>query len=368
MAQYRYPTKNGTLWLAKFEYIDPKSGKKESVYKRGFRTKSAARIFEEEFLENLADDNEMEEEESPTFDEVFEELLNSHKNKEMKASTLETKFNIFNNYILPVFGEMKIDEISADDIAKWQEYIKKQKSKKGTLLSQAYLRTIQCQFNTIINYARDKGYIICNPLVDIKNMGVKGKRVEFWSQQEYAKFAHYAMGYPECYYAFEVLYWCGLREGEMFALTREDIDLDNAVIHVNKTYHRARGEDYITEPKTESSIRTVSMPSFLLDELIEYFDMLYDLQPTDRVFRIPKSVLERTFRVATEEAGLKRITIHGLRHSHVSLLIKSKFDIFEISKRIGHKSIKTTQDTYGHLFDEVQKAIANELDVLRRAV
>lgn len=65
-------------------------------------------------------------------------------------------------------------------------------------------------------------------------------------------------------------------------------------------------------------------------------------------------------------AGLKPITIHGLRHSHVSLLISKRYDIFEVSKRIGHKSVKTTQDTYGHLFDEVQKSIANDLDGMRR--
>ena len=60
------------------------------------------------------------------------------------------------------------------------------------------------------------------------------------------------------------------------------------------------------------------------------------------------------------------ITIHGLRHSHVSLLISKKYDIFEVSKRIGHKSVKTTQDIYGHLFDDVQKSIANDLNMIRR--
>lgn len=68
----------------------------------------------------------------------------------------------------------------------------------------------------------------------------------------------------------------------------------------------------------------------------------------------------------SDQAGLKRITIHGLRHSHVSLLISKKYDIFEVSKRIGHKSVKTTQDIYGHLFDDVQKSIANDLNMIRR--
>ena len=109
-----------------------------------------------------------------------------------------------------------------------------------------------------------------------------------------------------------------------------------------------------------------SMPAFLCDELREYIDMLYFPAPDQRIFTITKSKLTNRFHKLSEEAGLRRITVHGLRHSHVSLLISKKYDIFEVSKRIGHKSIKTTQDIYGHLFDEVQKTIANDLDSLRR--
>ncbi len=108
------------------------------------------------------------------------------------------------------------------------------------------------------------------------------------------------------------------------------------------------------------------MPAFLCDELREYIDMLYFPDPNQRIFAITKSKLTHRFHKLSEEAGLRRITVHGLRHSHVSLLISKKYDIFEVSKRIGHKSIKTTQDIYGHLFDEVQKTIANDLDSLRR--
>lgn len=92
----------------------------------------------------------------------------------------------------------------------------------------------------------------------------------------------------------------------------------------------------------------------------------YFPDPNQRIFAITKSKLTHRFHKLSEEAGLRRITVHGLRHSHVSLLISKKYDIFEVSKRIGHKSIKTTQDIYGHLFDEVQKTIANDLDSLRR--
>ena len=197
-------------------------------------------------------------------------------------------------------------------------------------------------------------------------MGVKDKRVQFWTAEEYERFAYCAMNMPEYYYAYEVLYWCGLREGEMLALTLSDIDLVRATISITKTFQRVKKKDVVTTPKTPSSVRTVSMPAFLCDELQEYIEMLYEPKPEERIFKISKSKLTQNFHKLSEEAGLKRITVHGLRHSHVSLLISKKYDIFEISKRIGHKSIKTTQDIYGHLFDDVQKSIANDLDNIRR--
>ena len=125
-------------------------------------------------------------------------------------------------------------------------------------------------------------------------------------------------------------------------------------------------KDIITSPKTPSSVRKVSMPTFLCDELREYIGLLYEPTREQRLFKVSKSKLSNNFHLLSDEAGLKRITIHGLRHSHVSLLISKKYDIFEVSKRIGHKSVKTTQDIYGHLFDDVQKSIANDLDKLRR--
>ena len=186
-------------------------------------------------------------------------------------------------------------------------------------------------------------------------MGIKDKRVEFWTPEEYERFAYYAMEYPQYYYVYEMLYWCGLRLGEMLALTLNDIDLENGIISVTKTYNHLNGEDIISTPKTPNSVRKVSMPAFLCDELKEYIGLQYEPTREQRIFQISKSKLANNFHLLPDEAGLKRITIHGLRHSHVSLLISKKYDIFEVSKRIGHKSVKTTQDIYGHLFDDIQR-------------
>ena len=368
MPQHKYQLQSGTKWIAKFRYFDPKTGQNKVEYKRGFDTKREAKKYEEDFLEALAR-KEMpvpEEEIERTYGDVFHEYMASHRRDDMKESTLGTKLEIFEHHIFPVFEDMLIEQITPDDIAEWQMTIKNKTYGNGKHYSAAFQRTIQSQFNTIINYAVSKGYITCNPMADVKNMGIKDKRVEFWSPEEYERFAIEAMKYPRMYYAYEVLYWCGLREGEMLALTPADIDFNNKTLSVTKTYMRLNGKDYITPPKTNSSIRVVSMPTFLCDELKEYLAMLYSPSPDQRIFMMDKSKLLNTFHKISDDVGLKRITIHGLRHSHVSLLISKKYDIFEVSRRIGHKSIRTTQDIYGHLFTDVQKTIADDLDAFRR--
>ena len=147
----------------------------------------------------------------------------------------------------------------SDDIANWQNEIKYVVQPNGKHFSESYLRTIQSQFNSIINYALNKGYMKSNPLVDIKNMGIKDKRVEFWTPEEYEKFAYYAMEYSQYYYAYEVLYWCGLRIGELLALSLSDIDFEGGIISVTKTYNQLSGREIISTPKTPSSVRKVSI-------------------------------------------------------------------------------------------------------------
>lgn len=371
MPQYKYPVKNGIKWMVKFNYTDPKSGKAKTEYKRGFASKREAKKYEEDFIENLITPEETEIEPIRTFGEVFQEYLMSHKRADIKESTLETKFNIFNKHIFPTFEEKQVDTITDDDIANWQNEIKSVVQPNGKHFSESYLRTIQSQFNSIINYALNKGYMKSNPLVDIKNMGIKDKRVEFWTPEEYEKFAYYAMEYPQYYYAYEVLYWCGLRIGELLALTLSDIDFEGGLISVTKTYNHLSGREIISTPKTPSSVRKVSkttksnrmitMPEFLSEELESYIGMLYGLNENDRIFQISKSYLHHEMDRGVKLSGVKRIRIHDLRHSHVSLLINMGYSAVAIGERVGHESVEITY-RYAHLFPTIQTEMAENLN------
>ena len=95
-----------------------------------------------------------------------------------------------------------------------------------------------------------------------------------WTKDEYLQFIETLKGKPASYYAFETLYWCGLRLGEMLALTPADFVFERKIIHVTKSFQRIKGEDIITPPKNEKGIRRVLMPDFYADKIQAYIDSL----------------------------------------------------------------------------------------------
>ena len=186
----------------------------------------------------------------------------------------------------------------------------------------------------------------------------------FWTKAEYQRFADAMMDKPISYYAFEMLYWCGIREGELLALTPADFDFEAGTVKISKSYQRLHGEDVITTPKTKKSNRTIKMPNFLCDEMKDYLGMLYGIKKKERIFTITKSYLHHEMDRGAKEAGIKRIRIHDLRHSHISLLIDMGFSAVAIADRVGHESIEITY-RYAHLFPSKQTEMADKLDFER---
>ena len=173
------------------------------------------------------------------------------------------------------------------------------------------------------------------------------------------------MDKPLAYYAFEVLYWTGIREGELLALTPADFDLTAGTVSINKSYQRIDGKDIITDPKTPKSKRVIRMSDFLIDEMRECIRMLYGIEDDQRIFSFSKSYLHHEMDRGVKATGLKRIRIHDLRHSHVSLLIELGFSAVAIADRVGHESIEITY-RYAHLFPSKQKEMANRLGELKK--
>ncbi len=155
-----------------------------------------------------------------------------------------------------------------------------------------------------------------------------------------------------------------MREGEMLALSMEDIDLENCQIHITKTYYRMNRTDIITEPKTDNSVRTIEIPVFLVNEIMNYWNRLYQYPKNERLFPVVAEAVQHTMKRHIDKAGVKKIDVHSLRHSHCAYLIKQGIQPLIIKERLGHKDIKITLNTYGHLYPSEQKKVASLLDKL----
>lgn len=347
---------NGT-WYAMFRYTDWKGERKQKC-KRGFATKREALDWEQEFLRQKRADVDM-------IFESFVTLYEKDIKPRLKENTWLTKESIIQKKILPYFGQRKLSEITAKDVIAWQNEIRSQKDKNGCLLSSTYLKTIHNQLSAIFNHAVRYYDLRLNPAAKAGNMGTEErKEMLFWTKEEYQKFSDAMMDKPMSYYAFEMLYWCGIREGELLALTSADFDFDKETVSINKSYQRLKGRDVITTPKTKKSNRIIKLPQFLSVEMQEYLKMLYGAKPDDRIFPVTKHYLKHEMERGCKATGVKRIRIHDIRHSHVSLLIDMGFTALAIADRVGHESIDITY-RYAHLFPSRQTEMAGKLNMER---
>ena len=300
---------NGT-WYVMTRYVDWQGNHKQKC-KRGFKTKREALEWERVFHLQQSTDMDMS----------FESFVDIYKNdirSRIKETTWLTKVNIIDKKILPYFGKRKISEIQTKEVIAWQNDLLRQKDKTGKPYSECYLKTIHNQLSAIFNHAVRFYALRTNSAAKAGNMGnEKRKEMLFWTKEEYLRFADVMMDKPVSYYAFEMLYWSGMRLGELLALIPSDFDFQNSTVTINKSYQRLHGEDVITTPKTKRSNRTIKMSEFLAEEMQEYIKMQYEIEPTDRLFPISKSYLHREMERGCKETGLQKIRIHDLRHPYV---------------------------------------------------
>lgn len=341
--------KRGT-WFCKCNYKDW-LGESKSKMKRGFATKKDAQQWEREFLEKQSASMDMKF--SAFVDVYFED-----KAPRLKERSIMTKKTLFETKITPYFGEKHMNEITSVDIIKWQNALLNQDYKP------TYLRMIQNQITALFNHAEKFYDLKDNPCKKVDKMGrANAKELNFWTKDEFEIFIQGVTEDEEMYrIIFLMLFWLGCRVGELLALTKADIDFDNGTISISKTYYRRNQTDYITSPKTESSNRKITIPMFLQEEMKRFIDRQYGLTADERIFTITDRAIQKKMKQKTENAKLKPIRVHDLRHSHIALLIEKGMQPLVIAQRVGHDSVNTTMNIYGHLYPNKQKQVADLLN------
>ena len=258
-----YKDKAKGTWYASFYYEDW-TGKKVKKMKRGFPTKREALEWERTFLQQQTADLEM------TFENFVAVYVADMKGR-IKENTWGTKEHILYKKLVPYFGKRKMCDIHSKEVIAWQNEMLGYRDKNGKPYSPVYLKTLHNQLSAVFNHAVRHYNLKVNPAAQAGNMGKpKGREMLFWTKAEYLKFAEAMMDKPLSYYAFEMLYWCGVREGELLALTPGDFDFEKQTVTISKSYQRIKGKDVITDPKTPKSNRVIQMPAFLCEEMRDY--------------------------------------------------------------------------------------------------
>ena len=318
-------------------------GKSKHTTKRGFKTKKDALNYEHEFKATS------EERVNITVAALAEKYFEDIK-IHLKASSYITIKNTIEKHFLPYLNKLKLDELTPAIMRQWQNQIMKESFKPNTL------RNINRRCSSFLNFAVKFYGLAKNPLSHIGSIGKLESSINFWTSEEFKQFLMVISDIKHRI-CFSLLFFSGMRVGELMSLNVEDFDFEKNQIRINKNKMRYNGE--ITTPKTTHSVRIIDMPLSLMQNVKAYIESLNKVESP--LFSISYSTLAYEMHRYAKKANLKEIHIHDLRHSHASLLIHSGVPITTISKRLGHKSPKITLEVYSHMYNETAKQVANLL-------
>lgn len=352
MSVYKDP-KTGK-WYCKFRYTDW-TGKRVQKKKCGFLKKSEAQAWEREFLAKSSMSCDM------SFASLVELYTQDCQNR-LRSTTQGTKEHIIRTKLLPVFGDTPINQITPVMVRNWQNQLMDGSQNDGKGYSKTYLKTIHNQLSAILNYAVKYYNLPNNPAAITGSIG-KGQAdtMLFWTETEFKTFIK-CIDKPTPYCIFNLLFYTGIREGELLALSLSDFDFGTSMLHISKNFAKVKGQEVIQEPKTPKSKRDIALPAFLCKIVQDYAARLVDYEPHERLFPVTKSWITSQLARGCKKSGVKKIRVHDLRHSHASLLIQMGAPILLVSERLGHEKIQTTLQLYSHLYPDEHGNMAQKLE------
>ncbi len=343
-------------WYSVLRYKNSQGEAKQTT-KRGFKTKREGLEWEREFLLNASFSSDMK----------FKNLCNLYfqdiKNR-VKEVTYINKLSKVNQQILPYFQGFSISDITPLEVRKWQnEMMEKINENTGEKYSTYYINSINTVFKSIFSFAVKFHNLKENPVSLAGSMNLKHeKKMNIWTKEEFKRFAKLIEHRPVTFTGYHVLFYTGLRIGELLALTRKDINLDRKTINIDKTYRVIETREVVTSAKTDASHRVIKINNKLCEMLEEYFYKFYDMEDQDRAFPASRYSFRDDMKRYHKKAGVKRIRLHDLRHSHASLLINAGVNPLAISKRLGHAKVDMTLNIYSHLYPSYDEKLMNILD------
>lgn len=370
----KYTTKkDGTMWLYKYYTgeIDPVKGTKKSSTKRGFKTKKEAALDAAKTEQEIEAGLFIPADKTITFEQLYD-LWFETVSSTYKPSTIKSVKSKFKKQILPRFGNIKIKDITKaycqkviNDIAENINSVADTKM----YINQVFEYGVKMD---VINRNPLTGVVIPKKEKDHLSSDQENTR-NYWEKAEIKTFLDVVKN--ECsfqdYVMFHLLIYTGGRKGEILALRWNDIDMKNKTMKLNKTLFHDEGMYMSLTSKTAASRRSISIDDTTLQLLkklrsghsegpvinlaTQTDHMIFTrLDGTPIRLAYPNDKLDE---IITNHK-LHSITVHGLRHTHASLLFEAGASIKEVQERLGHSDIKMTMNIYTHVTKTVKEKTA----------
>jgi len=345
-------------WEGRIPIGKRKNGTRKFQYVLG-RTKEAVankmlQIYELEYCSGKC---------SKTIADLFHEWHQSiqHRVKESTMSNYEMKAN---KHILPIFGDKLVEMLKAEDI---YQFISK-KQKEG--LSNRYITDIIILIKTIFKYAV-RTYHIFNPLDGIILPKRKKPEIQLLDETEQADLQQYiAENQNQTTLGIALSMSTGIRIGELCALQWKDIDLEKRILTVSKTMQRIQIQNavtktklIITEPKSESSKRSIPIPECIMDFLKKLKGNSEEYVLSNSNNPIEPRTMQYRFQKILKNVNLPSVHFHALRHIFATTCVKLGFDIKTLSELLGHSSVEITLNRYVHSDFEQKRAYMKRLQL-----
>ncbi|EKG8797608.1 site-specific integrase, partial [Enterococcus faecalis] len=261
----------------------------------------------------------------------------------------------------------------------FQQFLLTSKPKRKDNLSNKTINMIIIHLQKLFNVAIKEGLTYENPCNQIDKLKIQKKEIDFWTLNEFSTFiSHIDKNKPFLKVFYQFAFFTGMRAGEMIALKWSDIDFYNQTVRINKSAKLINGNYVTTTPKTESSIRYITINTKITEMLKKWQEiqpklLVDNFQNIDSdkllVFQYSEKHPSSDYYskqikkiIKKNNLNLKPIRLHDFRHSHVALLIHNNEKNTTIKERLGHSSITTTIDTYGHLYPNSQKSMSDKFD------
>jgi len=352
---------------------DPVTGERKRKYKTYNGTKREAENKMAELIQKYKDGNNADKYSEMKMKRLMRKYINNHQHN-VATRTADRYRRIIKNHLEPAFGEMLIKKVKPMHIESYQTQKLNSGRLNGEGLSASTVRMHHNLLNSIFEYAQRLEIIERNPVSLISLPKKKKSKHKFLSREELNQILDYSEGLWIHDYIL-VAVSTGMRRGEMIGLEWENVDLKNKKISVVQALKRTSQGIELSEPKTKSSVRSISITDNTVtilrkikseqeknklnmgDNYNDRFDFVF-CEKNGRYCN-PNTVTRR-FKRVVEAVGLEEIKLHDLRHTMASFLIKIA-NPKVVQERLGHSSISMTMDLYSHLSDDLQQKAADDL-------